>query len=74
MNWLDQMREVCEGINMLRGVIAAEYRTADGARAAGYVDEAKALIEMTYDVLRREDRRARWRAPSPVFQPQKALH
>jgi len=72
MNWLDQMREVCEGINALRAAISAEYRTADGARAAGYVDEAKALIEMTYDLLRREDRWARGRIP--VRQPQEALH
>jgi len=72
MSWLDQMRQVCEGINALRAAIAAEYRTADGVRAAGYVDEAKSLIEMTYDVLRREDRWARGRAP--VRQPQSALH
>ena len=67
MNWLDQMREVCEGINSLRAAISAEYRTADGARAAGYVDEAKALIEMTYDLLRREDR---WAKRAPLRQPQ----
>ena len=72
MNWLDQMREVCEGISALRSAIAAEYRTADGTRAAGYVDEAKALIEMTYDLLRREDR---WAKRTPVRQPQgQALH
>jgi len=71
MNWLDQMREVCEGIKMLRGVIAAEYRTTDGARAAGYIDEAKALIEMTYDLLRREDR---WASRAPVRLPQEPLH
>ena len=66
MIWLDRMREVCEGINALRGAIAAEYRTADGARAAGYLDEAKALIEVTFDLLRREDR---WAKRAPVRQP-----
>jgi hypothetical protein len=71
-SWLDQMRQVCENINALRAAIAAEYRTADGTRAAGYVDEAKALIEMTYAVLRREDRWTRGRIPAR--QPQEALH
>ena len=67
MNWLDQMRQVCEGINALRAAIADGYRTADGVRAAGYIDEAKSLIEMTYDLLRREDR---WAKRAPVRQPQ----
>jgi len=71
MKWLDQMREVREGISALRSAIAAEYRTADDTRAAGYVDEAKALIEMTYDVLRREDR---WARRAPVRLPQELLH
>jgi len=74
MNWLDQMRQVCEGINALRAAIADGYRTADGVRAAGYVDEAKSLIEMTYDLLRREDR---WAKRGPVRRivpiPPKAL-
>ena len=63
MNWLDPMREACECLNALRRIIAAEYRTTDGARASGYIDEAKSLIEMAYDLLRREDRWAKC-APS----------
>jgi len=71
MNWLERMREVCDGIEALRAAIAAQYGTADAARAAGYVAEAKALIELTYDVLRREDR---WASRAPVRLPQEPLH
>jgi hypothetical protein len=65
MNWLDHMRDTCESINALRRALsAAERRTADSIRATAYVDEAKALIEIAYELLQ-VDRRLAKRAPPP---------
>jgi len=44
-------------------MIASEHRNDGGARAIEYLDEAKILIEVAYDVLRREARWAKKEAP-----------
>ena len=51
--------DLCE----LRRTITSEHRNAAGARAIEYLDEAKTLIEVAYDVLRREARWAKKEAP-----------
>jgi hypothetical protein len=57
--WEHEMANICEAINNLRSTIASEYRNSGGARAIEYTTEAKSLIEVAYDVLRREDRWAK---------------
>jgi hypothetical protein len=54
-----QIAEICQAINALRASIAAEYCNPGGDRATEYITEAKTLIEVAFDVLRREDRWAR---------------
>jgi len=70
MNWLNQMREVCEGMNALRRILSDDYRTVNSVRATAYLDEAKALIEIAYELLRRDDRRAKRPPPPAARRPQ----
>ena len=59
MNWQQQLANICHGLNELRRTIACEYDNASGQRANEYLSEAKTLIEVSFEVLRREERWAK---------------
>ena len=52
----DHMASVCQTINALCRLVAAEFPGPAGDRAIDYLAECKGLIEHTYDLLRRETR------------------
>jgi hypothetical protein len=58
-----EFANICVDLRELRRMIASEHRNDGGARAIEYLDEAKILIEVAYDVLRREARWAKKEAP-----------
>jgi hypothetical protein len=54
-----RIAQICHDLNALRCAITAEYCNPGGDRATEYITETKTLIEVAFDVLRREDRWAK---------------
>ena len=51
-----EFRDLCAEMEELRYAIATEHRISGRTRAVEYLDEALALVDAAYNVLRRENR------------------